>query len=431
MKEALLQYIWKFQLYHLANLKTVTQDDLQIIYQGDYNTTQHGPDFLNASIVINGIKLFGNIEIHVFASDWIKHQHTNDSNYQSVILHVVYFNDVELINGMPTLQLNGRVMPLLLQKYRTIMDNNNVVKCKNLSATLNSIVIQQAKEKAIIHRLERKSVQIQQQLHQFNGDWNQVHYYNLVQCFFDKSNQFAAKNLLVNLPYSVLLKHADNIFQLEALLFGVAGLLHDNFSDDYPSMLQKEFSFLQAKYQLKISNKKYWNYFRIRPMSFPSIRLSQLANLLHTSPQFVRLYQLDKVKYTLQNVQASVYWQTHYLLDKSTSNHTNCLGKKQIDKILINYTLPIQYTYAKYEQKPLEYILEYYYSLSKETNNKTKLFDYEHFNHKTAYDSQAFIELHDEFCTKQKCLQCVIGHHVLAQSNKIQNYIEEENVFYV
>jgi hypothetical protein len=139
MTEKLLHFIWQFQYFNKNELFTEAGEPLQIIKQGFYNTNQ-GPDFLEASIKVDSIVLVGNIELHINASDWHKHQHAEDKNYNNTILHVVWYNDKPVLDKfgkqLPTLVLQHRVPKVMLLRYEELMNAGSGVLCKKFLPVL-------------------------------------------------------------------------------------------------------------------------------------------------------------------------------------------------------------------------------------------------------------------------------------------------------
>ena len=102
--EKLMQYIWNHRLFDMSGLKTTDGRRIQIIDTGRWNCDS-GPDFFNAKIRVDGCIWAGNVEIHRRASDWKRHNHHLDKSYDSVILHVVEFDDMQIVRS------DGEVIP--------------------------------------------------------------------------------------------------------------------------------------------------------------------------------------------------------------------------------------------------------------------------------------------------------------------------------
>lgn len=412
MKEQLLHFIWQYKLFNTKNLQTTHGASLQVLDFGRYNKDA-GPDFWNAKIKIDDIILVGNIELHINASDWKTHKHDNDKKYKNVILHVVYNDDSMDIN-LPTLQLNGRIPPILLERYKNMMQLQQPVICLNQANDVDAFTVEKWKERLLIQRLERKSEFILQELQNAGSDWEQVTYILLGKYFGSHINKEAFEQLTHRLDYKILLKHADNLIQIEALLLGTAGLLNKDFVEQYAIELKKEYFFLKHKYQLQQMPEQYWQFLRIRPISFPTIRIAWFAQILQSFPLFQRILKEDDFGF-LDDINSSGFWETHYVLDKISNPKNKKMGKAFKDVLQINVFAPLLYAYGKYtnDDKWTEKALTLLNNTKAEQNNKTSEYAKVKWTQNNAFDTQAFIELYDQYCTQKKCLNCSIGHKIL------------------
>lgn len=415
MKEELLHYVWKHQLIKPNQLYTTDGETIDIIATGKHNTNE-GADFTEAKIKIGNTLLFGNVEIHIYASDWKKHQHPKNKKYNSVILHVVWYNDMPLQN-IPTLELNGKIPSLLLQKYTQLMQFAEPVPCANDWENIDWLNLTNIQERLLYERLEHKKNRIIQQLTILHNDWLYTKYCLLLHYLGGTVNRFGFELLAQRLNYKIVIKHADNLLQLEALLFGTAGFLEDNLPEDtYFNKLKNEYSFLKEKYNLKSMQKSVWNFMRMRPANFPTIRIAFLANIIYRSPQLFHLQNSSDTKSFLANTIASEYWNTHYQFGKTSSYLPKKLGDSSIQALLINFCIPLSYTYQKhFEGKEIFHqCVEDYEKIPFEHNHKINYFKTYCYS-KNAAQSQFLIELYDSYCTKRRCLDCKIAYQVLKQ----------------
>ena len=279
MTERLLQFIWQFQYFNKGELQSTAGEKIQIIFPGQYNTNQ-GPDFTEAKLTINKTIWAGNVELHLKTSDWEKHNHQADKNYKNVVLHVVWENDAQS-NSIPVLELNNRVSGLLLQRYEELMDAQGFIPCEKTISSVKPIVMQSWKERLLAERLTRKAAVVQTYLDQNNHHWEETFWWMLARNFGAKINVDSFEEIARSISIKILAKHKTQIHQLEALLLGQAGLLDDDFQEDYPVMLKKEYDFYKAKYKLKPSSLKPF-FLRMRPGNFPTIRLAQPSLFIST-----------------------------------------------------------------------------------------------------------------------------------------------------
>jgi len=423
MKEDLLQYIWQFQYFNNSELLTSSGDTIQVINTGTHNTNQ-GTDFINAKIKIGKTTWAGNIELHINSSDWNTHHHSDDVNYNNVILHVVWNNNAIIKdrfgNSLATLELKSRVSKLLLERYRMLMESSQFIPCESQLQQVNELTIINWKQRLVAGRLITKSTTILAILKKINFHWEETFWWLIAANFGLKVNSDQFQQIAKILPVSILAKHKNRIQQVEALLFGVAGLLEKEFQEQYPQMLQKEFAFYQKKYKLKIISEEL-SFLRMRPANFPTIRLAQLAMLIHESEHlFSKIKDASSLKDIKKMLAANAndYWHYHYLFDETSDYKVKTLGKQMIDNIIINTIIPVVFTYGLHhnEQDYKDKAINWLEEISAEKNNITKGFENLRFSNKNAFDSQALIQLKNEYCNKKLCLQCAIGNSLLKRS---------------
>lgn len=416
MNERLLQFIWQFQYFSKNNLVTTEEEPVQIIYQGSYNTNQ-GPDFSDGKIKIGDTTWAGNIELHVQSGDWEDHNHSSDSNYKNVILHVVWEDNIALKNSIPVIELQSRVSKILLEHYEQLMNTNSFISCEKSIASINEITWMAWKERLLIERLQQKSEKIFIYLKKNNNHWEETFWWLIARNFGVKVNSNAFEEIAQSIPINILAKHKQQIHQVEALLFGQANLLNDKFNEHYPILLQKEYRFLKKKYQLQPIHKSVY-FLRMRPANFPSLRLAQLAMLIHESLHlFSSVKEGESLKdiKNLLNVTANDYWNDHYVFDMLSASKQKNLGDQMINNILINTVVPVLFAYGhynkeeKYKDKALRWLME----IAAEKNTITKGFEQLGIEQKNAFDSQALIQLKNEYCDQKKCLDCAIGNKIL------------------
>jgi len=416
MTKRLLQFIWQFQYFNNNELRTSAGASIQIIFPGQFNTNQ-GPDFSEAKIKIGKETWAGNVELHLKTSDWKKHKHDRDQNYTNVILHVVWENDFDKEYTVPVLELKERVSKILLERYEDLMNAMGFIACENSIHTVRDITWNSWKERLLAERLIRKSKTVEFYLGQSGYHWEETFWWLLARNFGIKLNADTFQEVAKAIPLGIIARHKNQIHQLEALLLGTAGLLKDKFDEDYPRMLQKEYRFYKNKYGLKQINSPVY-FLRMRPGNFPTIRLAQLAMLVHDSAHL-----FSKIKESVSvsdmkkwfDVTANDYWHYHYRFDETSSFKKKRLGSDMIDNIIINTIIPMLFAYGsyhkeeKYKQKALRWLEE----TSPEINSITKGFQQLKTENKSAFDSQALIELKNEYCNKKRCLDCAVGNAIL------------------
>jgi hypothetical protein len=423
MREEILHYIWKFQNYNHGQLQCAKGNQLSIIHPGLHNRNQ-GPDFSDAKIKINDTFWAGNIEIHINSSDWKKHHHSKDNNYNNIILHVVWNHDEEIIdnhgNHLPTLELQNRVSKLLLTKCLQMMEPPAFIPCENLGKNLSEISMTAWKHRLVAERLLLKSESIFKILEDTNYHWEETFWWLIAANFGLKINTDPFRKIAQSLPLSLLARHKNNIIQLEAFLFGQAGLLQKEFEENYPCLLQKEYEFLRKKYGLHPVDESL-HFLRMRPANFPTLRLAQLAMLLHNSEHLFSKIKETKSTHELKKmfeIHANDYWHYHYIFDEKSEFKIKRLGVQMINNILINTVVPIVFCYGLHHNDELykEKAIQWLEEIPPEKNNITKGFEHLGYSNKKAFDSQAFIQLKNHYCERKQCLECAIGVSLLKKT---------------
>lgn len=416
MTEQLLQFIWQFRYYDLQQLQTTQNEPLQIIHTGHLNINQ-GPDFLNAKIKVGDTLLAGSIELHIKSTDWLAHKHSGDENYKNVILHVVWEANKQINLPFPELELQNRVSSLLLNKYARLMDYQSFIPCQNHLSDIPEISISAWKDRAAAERLMQKSVYIQTLLEQNNNHWEETFWWMLARNFGLPQNADAFEAVAKSLPITILAKHKNQLIQTEALLLGQAGLLNNIFSETYPQMLKKEYAFLKKKYQLQPVEVPV-NFLRMRPANFPTVRLAQLAALIHKSTHlFSKIKESLSVKEaeSFLHSEANDYWKYHYRFEKETKLKPKSTGKQMTVNLMLNTVIPLLYTYGevnKQEEYKSRAIL-FAESLPAEKNAITNRFRQLGITCNNAFDSQALIYWKKNYCHQKLCLQCTLGNKIL------------------
>lgn len=420
MNEDFIYYLWKNKLLS-KDLNTTEKKSIKIIKQG-FRNTDAGPDFINAKIRIGNTLWAGNVEIHVNASDWLKHGHQHDKAYDSIILHVVYENDTHIKResgeNIPTLIIKDKFDTGLYGKYIDFITNQRWIPCEHLVKETDTMILECFLVRLIIERLERKITFINNTLMQNKNNWEQSFYEHLARSYGFNVNAEAFELLAKSLPVKFLAKHKNNLFQIEALLFGQSGLLNINKSDTYIRKLRGEYKHLKEKFSLKPIDMHLWKFLRLRPYNFPTIRIAQLAALVY-KPVGLFSKVLDFSAYKEMNqlfkVKASDYWSSHFVFGKSSVYQEKSMGEKSIDLIIINTVIPFIFSYGRHKDKAelSEKALGLLTEIPPENNNilqKWKSCGVEITN---ALQSQALLELKEYYCDKKRCLDCNIGNFLI------------------
>lgn len=391
--------------------------EVEVISAGRHNPHQ-GPDFLEARVRIGGTLLVGNVEIHCKSSDWVKHAHQEDPNYRNVILHVVWENDQppQLVK-IPCIELKDRVPLRVILNFSKLLERGGHIPCRDQINTVSDTIWEQWKGELLLFRMNNRARQIKSLLLRNNFHWEEVFWWLTARGFGHAVNAQAFELIAQSIPYAVILRHRTVLVQLEAILMGQAGLLNKDFSDDYAKMLKNEYFFYQRKYQLEPIHLPV-NFLRMRPVNFPTIRLSQLAMLV---------YQNHNIFYKVKNasslqeaeklfaVTANDYWHYHYHFDEESVYKPKTLGKTMTNLLMINAVIPMLYAYGVImkEEESIAKSLEWMNALPAEKNSIIRQFSSRGISSVNAAGSQALIELKATYCDQFRCLDCMVGKAIL------------------
>lgn len=420
MQERFLHFIWKLRLFN-PTLLSLSDEVIEVLNPGEHNQNA-GPDFLNAKIRIGTTIWVGNVEIHVKMSDWLKHAHQNDVNYRNLILHLVYINDIKSRDEIPdfpaTVELKGQFDEKPWMVYQNLINSRNWIPCEKTVDCVDARTWIGFSERLVIEKIEQKFLQISQTVNEKRIGWDWGFTYFMFRNFGFHINNTAFEILAATINHTIIAKHRDNQFQIEALLFGLAGLLEKNFIDDYPCRLQKEFLHLKVKYSLSPIKPSLWRFLRLHPQNFPTLRLAQLASVLTKNEHiFSKVIEnpAHEQYYNIFQTTVNDYWKNHYQFDKITSVHNAELGINSINLLIINTITPFLYSYGRFAN--MESLTGKAISLLENIppENNSIISNWNKLNIKceNALDSQALIYLYGHYCKLKKCLDCRIGLEIL------------------
>lgn len=420
MHEDLLQYLWRYQKFDHYNLKTLQGDRIQVISPGFLNEGV-GPDFSNAKIRMDSLLWTGPIELHVNASAWYLHRHQNDVQYDGVILHVVWHNDVDvcLSSGeiLPTLCLSDYVDKNLLKRHKAqFLVKKRFIPCEIGLPYFDTNKWIFWKERLYIERLEGQTYRIQKLLQQTKNNWDAVLFQLLAKGFGLNKNGAAFMDMAQRLPFGVIQKCQHQVILLEALFLGQLGLLEES-KDAYHQRLKSEYDFLCAKFQIKKCHAATVTFGRLRPSNFPTLRLAQLAQLYYFQKGlFKKIMEAKNVKAVKRFLQCSpsTYWKSHYHFAVKSKTSLKKLTPSFQNLLLVNVVIPLRFAYFKYEGKTDESsVLRWAREIKAEENSVVEGFRKMRVDIETVLDSQSVLHLKKHYCDIHKCLRCVVGFDLM------------------
>ncbi len=427
--EQLLHYVWKHKLFPLTELSTTQGRRVEVIDPGLHNSNA-GPDFFNAKVKIDGTLWVGNVEIHDKASDWVLHGHDKDERYDNVILHVCGCVDAEVMNskGEYLTQMVLSVPDSVINNYKELLSVDLYPPCYQIIPSLARLTVHTWMSALQTERLSQKTEAIEERVKRCNGDWENAYFVTLARNFGFGINGDAFEEWALHIPLHAVDHHRDDLFQIEAIFMGQAGLLEldtiperyqkDALNDGYFAKLRKEYQYLAHKFGLKPMDYKLWRFLRLRPQNFPHIRISQLAYLYHqrraSLSQLLETYSVKDAKEVLATA-VTPYWETHYTFGSTSVRNDKNLSPFSLNLLCINTVVPILFAYGRHrgEEKYCDRAFDFLEQLKPENNHIIRLWQQCGLVVENAGDSQALIQLKKEYCDKKECLRCRFGYEYL------------------
>jgi len=426
----LLHYVWKNRLMPREGLVTTKGLPLQVLSVGLHNKDA-GPDFFNADVMIGSEDWMGNVEIHTRSSDWFRHGHDKDKAYNNVVLHVVEEADTDIVteSGREVPQLILKVPAYVVSNYESLQAFEEYPPCYSYAAKVPKILSEQWIRRLCEERLERKAAEISQRLTYCEYDWERVFFITMARAFGFGLNGDTFEEWARTIPYTGAAKHRDNLFQIEALFFGQAGLLesdelNDNqatlaSTDSYYQSLVAEYKFLANKFSLTPIGAHKWKFLRLRPQNFPSVRMAQFASLYFKQKlNLSAVVEATDIKelHKLLEIEVSEYWQRHYsLCTEETTRSGGQMQRQSLDLLVLNGIIPTIYAYAKYRdsKKLMDKAIEWLYNMPAEDNKHTRLWQQMGLEINSAVMSQALVQLSTRYCERKDCLRCQLGYQFI------------------
>lgn len=404
MNEDFLHYIWKFKclatkLYQAKNGLTI-----EVINFGIHNKFS-GPDFKNATIRYDGLLHAGHVEMHLNSSDWYKHGHDSDPNYDNVVLHVVYNHDQEVvINGrlLPTIELKDQPVQSILDVYNRKFLNEDI-SCKKLLKDINPILWRSQIDAMVVNRLTRKLSENVQLLQLLEGNYAKLLDVLIGRALGGPVNKEGFELLVETYPSNIISKLEQHIKAYEQLFLGLAGFELKNADKsrfDY-------WSYYANLYHLVPLPKTVWKYGRLMPNGFPHVRVKQFASMLTLRKEIISgVY--DQIDYRS--------WIELLSSNNAVKNERN-ISRAMARNIIINAILPFHdvICYRKTGELDFEYHMSILELVSAEQNSIIQKWKSNGVEVKNALESQSLIELYNEYCVKKQCLNCKFGVTFMAR----------------
>ena len=427
--EQLLHYVWKHKMFPLDGLRTTDGREVEVVDPGLHNSNA-GPDFFNAKVKIDGTLWVGNVEIHDKSSDWFLHGHDHDPHYDNVVLHVagIVDTDVRTSNGMTPPQMQLDVPETVASHYHELLTTDSYPPCYKVIPNLSRLTVHSWMSALQTERLEQKTEKIAERARRCNGSWEQAYFVTLARNYGFCINGAAFEAWGEDIPLNDVAHHRDDIFQVEAMFMGQAGLLDiatvperyrkDALAEGYFARLRNEYGYLAHKFSLKPIDAGLWRFLRLRPQNFPHIRISQLVNLyFNRKTSLAALTECDTLKKAreLMKTHVTPYWETHYSFGNAGAKSAKNLSEASLNLLLINTVVPMLFAYGRYkgDDRLCDRAFDFLEQLGAENNHITRMWREVGLPVDNAGDSQGLIQLKNEYCDKKDCLRCRFGYEYL------------------
>jgi hypothetical protein len=427
MQERFLHFIWRTGRFDQQQLRTTSGESLTILRRGHYHG-HAGPDFNGAHLRIGDTIWHGHVEMHVFASEWYRHKHQDDPSYDGTVLHVVWEEDQPVFRKdgtrIPCLELKRRVEGRLLARYERLIHDGNGIPCKHALPAMDALTKRSMLDRALIERLERRSRWILETLRQHQNDWQETVWLHLASGLGLPANQEPMMQVAHSLPLRFLQRYAGSALQVEALIFGQAGLLQPDWKDAYPRRLKEEYRFLRQKHEdLQPIPAERWKYLRMRPVAFPTLRLARMASLArHQDNALGNLLMAQTPAEWMNSLEVMVhpYWTKHYRFDLPSPALIKSLGREAAHSLVINVMAPLLFAYGRErgETRWQEKALDFLSQVPAERNSLVEKWRPLNMPLQSAAESQALLELQKMYCTPRRCLDCAIGCKLISDIRK-------------
>lgn len=420
LPESFFHFLWKYRLLYYP-LKSICGENIEVIHPGIHNNDA-GPDFQYARLRVGNTLWAGNIEIHVRGSEWFRHSHEKDPAYNNVILHVVAEHDQIAVNQagqeLLTLSIANRFNLNLLERYREISESLSWVPCSRLIKKVEPIIKMGLVHSMAIQRLHEKASIIAQDLKAAKMDWEECCYITISKQFGARINSPQFEMLSRSLSVRILMKYHADLFRIESLLLGQSGLLHSSYREHYPKKLRKEYNYLAGKHRLTPMPGYLWKFLRLRPASFPNLRIAQLACLYEANQSLLQvILETNELGSLIElfSTSASEYWDTHYVFGTKSSHKKKVFGRNSVCLMLINAVIPLLHLYGSEMNKPelCDRAISFLEKLPPENNAIIRRWKESGSSAYNSLETQGLLQLKKSMCDHKRCLECSVGHALL------------------
>ena len=415
LQKDLLMMLWQMRLPSSQHLTTLSSEKIVVLSYGERSDNNYS--YTNCKIEIDNAVHSGTVVFMQSADSTTIFDETPILNI-SCNEKVVLFD----MTGSPIPQAMMPLPKAALQLFTTITSRTKDYNCGYYISRYETINRVSLFTNLFIERLNRKSQEISKLHESLDKDWNRTLYTVLFRSMGGPNNKLAFQTLAAKIPLNAISRESDSITSIEALLLGTSGLLDLYPNDKYTMVLRDEYNHLAIKYSICAMSTLDWNITKQKPLNHPVLRIAQLAKFITT-----KHFLLDQIlkcstkedTYRLFCIEASDYWLSHFVPGRESQRQTiKSIGREKAELLGINFVAPMQFAYGDYigDEAQKEGVIDLLENLGVERNYITKGWRLNGVKMENAFDSQAMIQLHTEYCHQARCGVCAIGKKLIKES---------------
>ncbi len=367
----------------------------------------------SAEIEVNGRIVCGDILFFDKLSEWNSYARKNPNHSFGVAAVVINIKDVasvSLSNLVIRCVIDANLLDDVLERV-----NSKRELCIGILSRQPSIYRRGFYERLIIERVEGKSNDVIK-LYEECGSWERV-FITMLFIYLrpsDTKARAALTTLARNINIDIITNQLADREEIEAYIFGLSGLLHGDTEDEYLNKLLQIYKDICEKNKIRHFTTYNW---RGVDMHKLYINLAHLASFFSKKISFIaEIAYENKIKnlHSLLKCEASPYWKRHkdFASGEQKANRTITISTKQIERTIINVIVPTVIAYHKSvgdaDAKAIEKMIELLAEVAAEDNAVVKGWQREGLTVKSAYESQAIIQLHKQYCNSSRCLECLL-----------------------
>lgn len=392
---------------------------LKVIRTGEENVSQG--IYQRAEVEIDGVRRRGDV---IFGSRSRKGG-VQTEEYPYAILHVVHSESdyIYLREDEYVPQLAVSVPSRLKEAVSSLGRGAQAYECGVWLGDIPAARRISILDRLLVERIDRKCTDVSRIFDASDGDWAQTLYTMLFRAMGGNRNREPYMELASKATYNMALRERSSIDLVEALLLGTAGLLEDCYFDDYIKLLNDHYIYLSRKYDIMPMRAGQWTMAGIRAQNRPVTRIVQLASFISRRDflfdSIIRCRTRADV-HEIFDTEVSGYWATHYVPDGTGERCPKRIGPEKADLLAINAIVPVMFAYGRASGKSSlkDAAFDLLADIPAENNSIVRGWSGAGVPVNSAFDSQALLQLRNEYCCVPKCACCPVGKSIIKMNGK-------------